>query len=94
LSYKYFTDESGRYPKVWNENLKRWAEKAVLETEGIVPKTTRKSIESWMYVAGLPMNFICLRQGHDSFTSMNHYQALPFTEAEKAEIKRRLAGWV
>ena len=40
------------------------------------------------------MNFICLRQGHDSFTSMNHYQALPFTEAEKAEIKRRLAGWV
>jgi len=68
--------------------------KVNLWKEGIVPKTTRKSIESWMFIAGLPMNFICLRQGYDSFISMNHYQALPFTEAEKSEIKRRLVGWV
>jgi hypothetical protein len=90
----FFKNKRPPAAKVWNENLKRWMDKTDVGREGIVPKTTRKSIESWMYVAGLPMNFICLRQGHDSFTSMNHYQALPFTEAEKSEIKRRLAGWV
>lgn len=90
----FFKNKKPSAVKVWNENLKCWAGKSGLGKEGIVPKTTRKSIESWMYVAGLPMIFICLRQWHDSFTSMNHYQALPFTEAEKSEIERRLAGWV
>jgi len=35
-----------------------------------------------------------LRQGHDLFTSMNHYQPIPFIEAEKSEIKRRLSDWI
>jgi 5-methylcytosine-specific restriction endonuclease McrA len=26
--------------------------------------------------------------------SMNHYQGLPFSDVEKDEIKRRLAGWL
>ena len=90
----FFKNRQPPVAKVWSENLKRWADKSGLGTEGIVPKTTRKSIESWMYVAGMAMNTICLRQGHDSLTSLNHYQALPFTEAEKIEIKRRLAGWM
>jgi hypothetical protein len=37
---------------------------------------------------------VCLRQGHDSLTSMNHYQGLPFMDGERAEISKRLAGWV
>lgn len=75
----------------WNGNLKRWAEKSDLNPYGMSSKTTRKSIESWMISAGIPLNEVCLRQGHDSITSMNHYQGLPFTLAEKEEIKKRLA---
>jgi len=62
---------------------------------GIVPKMNRATIETWMYVAGIPMNEICLRQGHDKLTSLNHYQAISqaFTSGEIHEIKKRLAGW-
>jgi hypothetical protein len=79
--------------KVWNDNLKRWARKAGFDTLGITAKMTRASIESWMYAAGMLPSVICQRQGHDKLTSLNHYMAIPFTEAEKAEIKKRLAGW-
>ncbi|WP_157197271.1 site-specific integrase [Methanohalobium evestigatum] len=78
---------------VWGENMKRWAEKADMDPKGFSAKTTRKSIESWMVTSGMPLTSICLRQGHDNLTSMRHYQGLPFTDAEKAEIKKRLA-WV
>jgi len=78
----------------WNQSLKRWSEKAGLNPYGMSAKTTRKSIESWMIAAGVPENVVYLRQGHDRITSLQHYQGLPFTEAEKTEIKRRLAGWI
>jgi hypothetical protein len=87
----------GRKPpalQTWNENLNRWATRAGIDPTGISAKTTRKTIESWMVAAGVPLNVICLRQGHDSMTSMNHYQGLPFTESEKIEIQKRLVGWV
>jgi len=76
-----------------NNNLKRWAEKSGIHPYRMSSKTTRKSIESWMIAAGVPLNEVCLRQGHDSLTSMNHYQGLPFTDAEKSEIKKRLS-WI
>lgn len=79
--------------KVWNDNLKRWAIKAGFNLTGISPKMTRASIESWMYQADIETGKICNRQGHDRLTSLNHYMAIPFTEAEKIEIKKRLAGW-
>lgn len=93
LSY-FFQNQKPPCLKVWDDNLHRWAEKAGMEIKGISSKTTRASIESWMVTANIPMNIICLRQGHDHITSMNHYQGLPFTEAEKTEIRRRLAGWI
>ena len=80
--------------KVFNENLKRWAVKAGFDPVGFSAKTTRKTIESWMVAAGVRINVVCLRQGHDELTSMRHYQGLSFTNDEKAEIKRRLAGWI
>jgi len=89
---KYFF--KGRKPPTqtaWNNNLIRWAEKADMNPRGITSKSTRKSIESWMIAADIPLNEICLRQGHDSLTSMRHYQGLPFTLAEQEEIKKRLA---
>lgn len=93
---KYFF-KNRRPPTIqtWDKNLKRWAAKAGLGLIGISAKMTRASIEMWMIVAELPENQICLRQGHDSVTSLNHYQTLKsaFTEPETYEIKKRLAGW-
>jgi hypothetical protein len=90
----FFENKKPPSQSAWNENLLRWGEKSDLDIQGLSSKSTRKSIESWMIAAEIPLNIICLRQGHDSLTSMNHYQGLPFTEAEKTEIKRRLAGWI
>jgi hypothetical protein len=88
---------NGRKPpvnKVCNDNYKRWAIKSGFDPKGFSTKMTRKTIESWMIAAGVPMNVVCLRQGHDTLTSMNHYQGLPFSDSEKDEIERRLAGWL
>lgn len=80
--------------QTWNESLKNWAEKAGIDSTGISAKSTRKTIESWMIIADVPLNVVYLRQGHDELTSLRHYQGLPFTPGEKDDIKRRLAGWV
>lgn len=90
----FFENRKPPSRSTWNENLLRWADKSGLDPIGLSSKTTRKSIESWMVTAKVPLNVICLRQGHDTLTSMNHYQGLPFTEAEKIEIDNRLKGWV
>lgn len=60
---------------------------------GIVPKMTRKTLESWMVASDVPIPVVCNRQGHDELTSLKHYQALPFTEDEKRAIRQKLAGW-
>lgn len=80
--------------KVCNENYKRWAIKSGFDPKGFTTKMTRKTIESWMVAAGVQLNVICLRQGHDELTSMNHYTGLPFSDVEKTEIKKRLAGFL
>lgn len=92
----FFTNRVPPTIQVWGRNLQRWAAAAGIGDLGIVPKMTRASIETWMYTAGVPMNEICLRQGHDKLTSLNHYQAIAqaFTAQEVAEIKHRLAGWI
>lgn len=91
----FFRNKTPPSRKVWGEDLKRWAIAAEIGAEGIVPKMTRATIETWMYIAGLPPHEICLRQGHDKLTSINHYQALAqaFMASEVHEIKKRLAGW-
>jgi hypothetical protein len=60
---------------------------------GIVPKMTRKTLESWMVAVNISLPIICNRQGHDALTSLNHYQAVPFTEDEKRTIRHKLSGW-
>lgn len=88
---------SGQKPpvnKVCNENYKRWAIKAGFDPKGFTTKMTRKTIESWMISAGVPVNTVCLRQGHDSLTSMKHYESNSFIDSEKDEIRRRLSGWL
>jgi len=44
-----------------------------------------------MISAGVPLHLVCLRQGHDSLTSMQHYQGLPFTEDELGKNGRIVA---
>ena len=94
---QYFLSLKERLPSIqaWNKNLKRWAEKAGLDLTGISAKTTRKTWESWL-VTSFPdkIPLICMNQGHTEVTSMNHYQQLPFTNAEKEEIRVRTAGWM
>ncbi|MBI9010418.1 MAG: site-specific integrase [Tenericutes bacterium] len=87
----FFKGKNPPSQQSWNNNLKRWCEKSGISSRGVSSKSTRKSIESWMISAGIPLNEVCLRQGHDSLTSMRHYQGLPFTPVEKEEIKRRLS---
>ncbi|MGB9938705.1 tyrosine-type recombinase/integrase [Methanosarcina sp.] len=77
----------------WNRDLRKWAEDAGINPYGISAKSTRKTIESWMIKAGIMESTVCLRQGHDSLTSMRHYQGLAFTEDEIRDIKKQLTAW-
>lgn len=77
----------------WNKDLQRWAKEAGLEPYGISAKTTRKTIESWSVAAGLIESAVCLRQGHDSLTSMRHYQGLAFSDDEVRDIQKQLMAW-
>lgn len=89
----FFENQKPSTSKNWYEYLVRLAWKTGLGGQGINVKVTRKTIESWMVVAGIPVNEICAWQGHSDLTSYKHYQALAFTDGEKVEIRKRLAGW-
>ena len=43
--------------------------------------------------AGVVESTVCLRQGHDSLTSMRHYQGLAFSDDEVRDIKKQLTAW-
>ncbi|MDD3416587.1 MAG: site-specific integrase [Lachnospiraceae bacterium] len=87
--------ESRRPPleSTWNKNMQRWAQEARISPYGLSVKTSRKTIESWSIVAGLVESTVCLRQGHDSLTSMRHYQGLAFSDDEQRDIKKQLTAW-
>ena len=90
----FFDDKKPPARDGWNANMKRWAVSAGFDPLGFSAKTTRKTIESWMYAANVPPIEICLRQGHTELTSLQHYAGIGFTREEKEEIKRRLKGWL
>jgi hypothetical protein len=46
-----------------------------------------------MIKAGVLESTVCLRQGHDSLTSMRHYQGLAFSEEEIRDINNQLIAW-
>jgi hypothetical protein len=46
-----------------------------------------------MIAAGVVESTVCLRQGHDSLTSMRHYQGLAFSDDEIRDIKKQLTAW-
>lgn len=77
----------------WNKDLQRWAQSAGIAPYGLSAKTTRKTLESWCIAAGVIESTVCLRQGHDSLTSMRHYQGLAFSEDDTRIIKKQLGEW-
>lgn len=77
----------------WNKNMQRWAIEAKLNPYGLSVKTTRKTIESWQIAGGVVESTVCLRAGHDSVTSMKHYQGLAFNDEELRDIKKKLTEW-
>lgn len=87
---------AGRKPSLeatWNKNLQRWAISAGIKPYGMSVKTTRKTIESWQIASGIVESTVCLRAGHDSVTSMKHYQGLAFSDNELSDIKKQLTAW-
>ncbi|WP_410509747.1 tyrosine-type recombinase/integrase [Methanosarcina hadiensis] len=96
FSYTMNAFFSGKKPPVessWNRDLQRWSKLAGLNPYGISAKTTRKTLESWMISAGIPVTTVCLRQGHDNLTSMRHYQNLAFSDDEVRDIQKILTEW-
>ncbi len=72
----------------WNKNLQRWAMSAGINPYGLSVKSSRKTLESWLIASGVVESTVCLRQGHDSLTSMRHYQGLAFSDDELRDIKK------
>ena len=96
FSYIFKDFIQGKRPPLeatWNKNLQRWAKDAGINPYGVSVKTTRKTIESWQIVAGVNESTVCLRAGHDSVTSMKHYQGLAFSDKEIHDIKTKLTEW-
>ena len=89
----FWNGEKPPLEATWNKNLQRWASLAGLNPYGLSVKTTRKTIESWQIAAGIPESTVCLRAGHDSVTSMKHYQGLAFSEDELRDVKKKLTEW-
>jgi integrase len=85
------------YPRnsAWNENLKRWAKRAGIDDQGICPKTTRKTWESYLVTSySQSLEYIFLSQGHHTLTALKFYLMIPFTDEEKKEIKYFTDGWI
>ena len=78
----------------WNENLKRWADKSGISSNGVSAKTTRKTWESWLFYYYGNRVEIYQSQGHTLKVSMDHYLNLPFIESDKQEMKQYVDGWL
>ena len=78
----------------WRKTLLKAARGAGISTDGITPKMTRKTWESWLVCCypALTMQ-IALSQGHTNITAMNHYLNLSFSPSEKADMMKYVNGF-
>ena len=80
---------------VWWENLRRWATNCGLVTEGLSPKSTRKTWESWIvFYYPEKQTLIMGSQGHTDLVSFQYYTNMPFNEEEKSIMKSFVEGWM
>jgi hypothetical protein len=89
----FYADRKPPAESNWNTDLRAWAKLAGIAPYGLSAKTTRKTIESWLIKAEVNESAVCLRAGHDSVTSMKHYQGLAFNDIETQDIIRQLTVW-
>ena len=82
-------------PQTQGENMKRWAEKVGLDPIGLCPRSLRKTWESWLaYFYPGQIHLVFLSQGHTEITSLQHYMNLPFTDEDRAKMKKWVEGWI
>jgi len=93
LMDNFYSDRKPPAESNWNTDLRAWAKLAGIAPYGLSAKTTRKTIESWLIKAEVNESAVCLRAGHDSVTSMKHYQGLAFNDIETQDIIRQLTVW-
>lgn len=92
-----FLDIDKTLPKYssWVENLQRWAKVANVGIEGLSPKTTRKTWESWLvFYFEKDLIKILSSQGHTKSVSLEHYVNLPFVEIDRIQMKEFVDGWI
>lgn len=76
-------------PVGYNEGLER------KNVWGLSVKSFRKSWESWLAVTYPErLELIAASQGHLTGTALAHYLAVPFSPAEKEQIRTYTAGWM
>ena len=78
----------------WRKSLVKAAIEADISIDGITPKMTRKTWESWLVCSypALTMQ-IALSQGHTNITAMNHYLNISFSQFEKEAMKKYVGGF-
>lgn len=88
--------ESRRLPtwETWTVWIRDWAEKAGLDPEGLGPKTTRKTWESWLtfYYGTERLLEIVQSQGHTTGTSLHHYLSMPFLPKDREDMGPYVTG--
>lgn len=79
----------------WSQDMKCWAKRSGLQTNGFSVKTSRKTIESWlMFTFPDRMVDVMLSMGHNMTTSVNHYLGMPFDERDRLEMLNYVVGWI
>ena len=80
--------------ETWTTWIRKWAVDAGISPEGLGPKTTRKTWESWLafYFGQNRLLEIVQSQGHTAGTSLHHYLSMPFLPGDRLEMKKFVQG--
>ena len=80
--------------ETWTVWIRRWAAEGGISPEGLGPKTTRKTWESWLafYFGQNRLLEIVQSQGHTTGTSLHHYLSMPFLPNDREEMRVYVEG--
>ena len=79
----------------WFKDLHRWCDIALLDSDGIGIKTTRKTWESWLvkHYESKTLHILS-SMGHTQATALQHYLNLGFSTEDINQMKIFVDGWV
>lgn len=80
--------------ETWTLWVREWGRKGGLDPQGLGPKTTRKTWESWLtfYYGQDKLLQIVQNQGHTTGTSLHHYLSMPFLPKDREEMEPFVKG--